>query len=409
MISSVAEPSVRTTKSVFVHRQNRPFPRDDTFGKPSASAPPVELATTPEQADLAEQLTTGLWSQLPFAGVDATDAADKGTLVRLYTESLGKLHSLQTDVRSLVRAVCAAGFEFRQLGGVTDEGAKQLAMEQALEEMVRDIATTQRPIENALTSTLVASHTPRQLLVTFRRALEAALARFAEDFERTLEALVDRQVAGLIDWTDSQTCCYHFFRHVVLQDNHGKSESFGPTRLNRRSPTGWSQVVTETEGGEHIFRRARHEHHVMHAFHTSPANSRVPMPARARRLLQAIPAWLYPFIRIVDGDLFRERIVEQDLKRKQWGRTRVREVPVENRDDPVYGWEPAIIIGGFVLTGWGPKEVVAVQTQQQERVRDSQRRRHGRESLAWCGPACCHSCWPSPVQWQPRTRPAATR
>lgn len=79
------------------------------------------------------------------------------------------------------------------------------------------------------------------------------------------------------------------------------------------------------------------------------------MPPPVARMVKCVPAWLAPFVQVIDGQIFRERIIERDLKVASW-------VDVEVRDEPILGWEPAVIIGPYVLTGWGPREVEREQT-----------------------------------------------
>jgi len=66
-------------------------------------------------------------------------------------------------------------------------------------------------------------------------------------------------------------------------------------------------------------------------------------------LIEKIPDWLYPFVQVIDGDIFRERIIERDTQVEEWVDS------VEVRDEPICGTEPGVIIGPFVLTGWGPR------------------------------------------------------
>jgi hypothetical protein len=380
------EAESRLTESVFVTRggRGRPFPQDDLFGSPTSDAPPVELAATEDEAELTKQLCAHLWPRLHFSRWDDRGVDAKGPIVESYSASLQQLQRFHEDVWNLTRAICEANVEFRTLSGPAHEDAKRQAMERALDEMLQRARPAVAPhVKNVVTAELIAEHTPEQLLIRLREALNEAVTDFAKSFESTLETLVDRQLCGLIEWTGSQTCRYHFFRRLVLQSHHGQTSSRGAVQRDRRSPTGWSQTVTETDHGQHVIRRARHEHHVMHAFHTAIGNSKVVVPDWARRLLNSIPQWLRPFTRIVDGDLVRERIFEQDLKKETWQSTRVRHESAPAQDQPVFGWEPAIIIGGFVLTGWGPREVAAARHQQAEDTRDTQRHRFGRESFAW--------------------------
>jgi hypothetical protein len=88
----------------------------------------------------------------------------------------------------------------------------------------------------------------------------------------------------------------------------------------------------------------------MNAVCTTIRNSQVVMPPQVARLVEQVPDWLYPFVHVIDGDIFRERIIEQDTGVETW-------TDVHVRDEPIYGCEPGVIIGPYVLTGWGPREV----------------------------------------------------
>jgi hypothetical protein len=104
--------------------------------------------------------------------------------------------------------------------------------------------------------------------------------------------------------------------------------------------------------GRHTHRFARHQHDVMNAIRTSIDNSRVVMPPPVERLCRAVPDWLKPFVEVIDGTIFRERIIERDVQVANWQ-------DVQVIDEPIVGCEPGVIIGSFVLTGWGPREVEA--------------------------------------------------
>ena len=90
----------------------------------------------------------------------------------------------------------------------------------------------------------------------------------------------------------------------------------------------------------------------MNAIRTSIDNSRVVMPPPVERLCRAVPDWLKPFVEVIDGTIFRERIIERDVRVANWQ-------DVQIFDEPIVGCEPGVIIGSYVLTGWGPREVEA--------------------------------------------------
>lgn len=116
----------------------------------------------------------------------------------------------------------------------------------------------------------------------------------------------------------------------------------------------------------------------MQAVHTSIGNSQVVMPPQVQRLCEAVPDWLYPFIQVIDGTIVRERIIERDTRVDQWAdRTQ--------RDEPIIGCEPGVILGSFVLTGWGPREVKAEELRREAAVLE-QSSRTATHSARWRWP-----------------------
>jgi hypothetical protein len=83
---------------------------------------------------------------------------------------------------------------------------------------------------------------------------------------------------------------------------------------------------------------------------------------------------LEPFVRVIDGTIFRERIIERDDQVTHWQ-------DVEVFDEPIVGCEPAVILGPYVLTGWGPREV-----REEESRRESVKREENEAKAAhWAG------------------------
>ena len=54
-------------------------------------------------------------------------------------------------------------------------------------------------------------------------------------------------------------------------------------------------------------------------------------------------------MRILEGDLILERVIERDVREEQWETT-----PVLRSS---YELEPAILLGHYVITGWGQQEI----------------------------------------------------
>jgi hypothetical protein len=112
----------------------------------------------------------------------------------------------------------------------------------------------------------------------------------------------------------------------------------------------------------------------MHAFATTIRNSTVIMPAKIARLVTTIPDWIYPFVRIIDGTVMRERILELEY------RTDITQ-QITPRDEPIYGGDPALAIGSFVLTGWGPRDIEPLQKLIEEESKAAEERRFLSQAL----------------------------
>lgn len=184
-----------------------------------------------------------------------------------------------------------------------------------------------------------------------QESLNANVEQFINGFFEALDRLVDQQICGLVHWTSQNTCQYHFFRTVVIQETLGVHNELGAIHQGD-SADERIQEVDEVTTGIHTHRLARHEHHTTEAIQTRIADSKVVMPAAVRELVNRIPEWLEAVVRVIDGTLVRAIIIERDIQTETW-ETR------EARDPLVFAYEPAVVIDHIVLTGWGPVEINA--------------------------------------------------
>ena len=57
-----------------------------------------------------------------------------------------------------------------------------------------------------------------------------------------------------------------------------------------------------------------------------------------------------PSICVVDGYLIQETIFEREVSQREFAQ-------VETEEELLHGHEPAVCLGPFVLTGWGPRDI----------------------------------------------------
>ncbi len=335
----------------------RRFPLNWTDRKPERKIRIRQLTPTIEQRQLKDVVGEGIWTKLEWSTTATPDDSSE-KLVAAYILSLNQLDRFRRDVDAMVRTACIANLEFRQEQGETHVEAKAVAVKSKLNEMLQSSVDAWMPARNVVDARLV-SRAKSEIQTRLESALKQAVADFCQQFFDLLAKMVDRELFGLVEWLPNNCCAYHFFKRVIIQENEGASEQVSEERfqaVNQRDAGNGRQVIgrrtiEQTVGrGRHHHRFARHQHDVMQAIRTSVRDSRVVMPPQVQRLCEAIPAWLYPFVQVIDGTIIRERIIERDVGADQWADVRL-------RDEPIIGYEPAVIIGTFVLTGWGPREV----------------------------------------------------
>ena len=375
--------------------------REYGVGTKTTPSPPRQgvhqLREAPQETQLSDQLAQALWNQLPWRTLPE-DVNDRATIVRVYIESLAKLRELREEFEALVRATCVANLEFRQGVGPTHDGARRDVMNQRLEEMLKQSACDWHPIRNILDAPLV-SQDPSRLRNKLDEELTEVIRGFSVQLFEMLAKLVDRELVGLVEWWSNHVCNYHFFKRVVIQQNEGTSttvsESFPDAwpiynPKTRRHIVGY-RTTRDTRGkGRHIHTLARHEHKVLDAVRTSIENSSVVMPLSVVELIKNIPDWLRPFIEVVDGTLYRELIVVRETKVEDWLDEVVRVMPIEQRlESLIFGYEPAVCLGPFVLVGWGPREIdaeLARRTSAEAVAEESRQIRSVRNRIPWMLP-----------------------
>ena len=315
-----------------------------------------ELSDREMEPDLPAIVTADLQFRLQFQKIDGLSDVSGEDVVAAYVASLEQLQSFRRDAEFLVEAVCLSHMEFEQVSGPTDQ-AQRVASEKALLESMLDRAGLRLPVAgNMATAALLAG--PRdELRQTLGEHLQTSVSTLTRDLFELFNRLVDVQLAGLFEWSGAGTCWYHFFREIVRQENDGTRTDNSSRLVSGFDADGeeiWIRrtAITETKAGRDTIRLARHEHHVMNAYQTSLENTNVVIPLPVQEMIVAIPSWLAPYISVIDGTLFREKIISRDYRTEDWSQVRVSTV-----DLPVLDCEPAVLLGNVVLAGWGPTEI----------------------------------------------------
>jgi hypothetical protein len=327
-----------------------------------------ELKVQPAEEALPERMAQAISQRLAWHELQSAETADRETIVSAYIDSLKQLGKCRSDVETLVFEACRANLEFRQGARETHTEARDAILNNKLNEMMAQAFSAWKSAGNIVTAELLS-----QPAEYYRQQLEASLSEEVTNFSlqlfELLKHMVDLELFGLVEWLPKQCCRYHFFRRVVIQGTAERTENVTETMTDDwladfdRVPGGrvvGDRRTTSTHRVKHEIRFARHQHELINAVRTSIRNSTVIMPPQIVRLVESIPEWLYPFGEVIDGHIVRELIIERDIAVEDWTKVDVRDEPIieyDVRDDPIFAVDPGIVIGPYVLSGWGSVEI----------------------------------------------------
>lgn len=344
--------------------QGNTFPRwSDAKAFKDSEPIRIKVENETEKVALSQRLESALWKSMPLASVETDSEVTLEEVIQAYTSNWKRLHQLHDELRKLVRSICFANVEWKSETDTQVPQAKQSLIESTVDEMAARVTQSFGPSSSILTAelTTLPLEIVRQRLT---QSVRKELQQFCSLVETSLKNMAELQLIGILQWVGPNACKYHFFTEVLCHDGTTQEDS----GLRFRTPS-WQErlkrhpilpaYIATTSTALISQRRARHEHNVMHAFHTTLANSTVKALPRHRQLMDAIPAWLREFVRVIDGTLIREMVVEQEYCRKTLSEVKI-------KDMPQFDSEPAIVIDHFALTGWGPREIKQEEQRQVE-------------------------------------------
>ena len=291
------------------------------------------------------------------------------------------------EIRNVVLEACRANLEFRANdNNETHAEARDAILEGKLNEMMTQAFAAWLPAKNSLTASLM-SNSPDAFVRQLEASLSEEVDRFSRQFLELLERMVDRELFGLVEWLPKQCCRYHFFRRVVIQGPEVRTQSINDSFADDSDAGSGQRIIgnrrtTSRRTVSHEIRFARHQHELINAVRTSIGNSTVIMPPPIVRLVDSIPRWLYPFVEVIDGQIVRELIIERDVSVEDW-------TQVDVRDEPIIDIDPGIVIGPYVLSGWGSMEI----QKEQERRQVAQQTSNGRSRRSPRPFTCRGSRW----------------
>lgn len=315
--------------------------------------PRGELTAAHSLADKANRLapafaalSENIWTALP--ATDFSGVSDHNELARTVSSSADILAEKQKDVRFFAESICFEAIELR-VRGQHYPAAKADAIRAARGPLCNAVVRVNRPLEPVLTADLMAQPL-NDITPLVNRWFRQSCHTIAAQLLLSMHVLVELDVVGLIEWPGESTCKLNFFRHLVTQDQLRTHRTEAVQRRSDDAGDLWMRFEAwEQVQGRNRYSIERHEHHVMNAEARRLNETRYPIPADKQAFLDQVPLWIRQHMRILEGDLILERIIERDVREEQWETT-----PVLRSS---YELEPAILLGHYVITGWGQREI----------------------------------------------------
>lgn len=311
------------------------------------------IALAPVNYSLSERLA----GDLPTRNFTLTTSHNE--LARSVSDCAAFLADRQKDVRDFAELICYHAVQI-QVKGQTSPQTRAAALESARKPLLKAINQFSKPLPPLLTAELIAQPLPVVQSRT-NEWVQNACQSIATQLLMSLHVLVERNVVGIIEWPGASSCKLHFFRHVVTQDQIQSKESERvSTKTNADSTRQQTVEKWEQTKGRNVFSVERHEHHVMNAEVREPDNTKNPVPQDHKQFLDRIPVWIRKYVGVLEGDLILEKVVTTDIRKESFQSKPVRHSIHEETLPAIrttYEYDPAILLGHFVLTGWTQKEI----------------------------------------------------
>ncbi len=217
------------------------------------------------------------------------------------------------------------------------------------------------PLDNVLRSA-VTTQAPTALLEKVRAALSERVRFLIREFFEACRRGLENEILGIVEWLSPSECTLVFHRRVLCELNaaHVITEGKTITENPGADHEVYARTDTISDTTEYKVNKARYEHKLIKANHVRIDANRVPIPAKFRVMVDAVPTWIRRHVEVVSGVQFHEQIIEieERTERTQTVREEYRLLS-----------EPAIVLGPIVFSGWGTLEIEEEYRRQAELAR----------------------------------------
>ena len=308
-------------------------------------------------APIHQELSARLFATLPTNNFAiATSHSD---MVQSMNECENFVQALQKDVYDFAELICLHTVHVR-VNAKSNPQARAAALDSARRPLLKSIQQITKTLPPLSHANLVVQPLPvvqSQARDWSRNACET----IATQLLMSLHVLVEMDVIGIIEWPSDTTCTLHYYRHVVTQDRiQSKTTERNRTKTNDDMTRQLTVEQWQQMKGRNTFSIERHEHHVMDAEVHDPDKTHAPIPQDHQQFLNRIPTWIRKHVRVLEGKLIREEVVTAVVRKESFQSKPIRQSVNEETLPairPTLEFDPAILLGHYVLTGWTQREI----------------------------------------------------
>ena len=277
-------------------------------------------------------------------------------VLRAYDSAASQLAIARSETERFVRCIIDSSIDLSTCK-IGEEPKKKL--HGFIRELLSDIysATLSRP--GSIKTLELLSQPPRTLSQALNEHHRSNIETFANELFQLQRHMLDRQLIGTIRYAGrrNRNCSFTYFQwkaFMTVKTRADRTLASPPGVPYWRQGEWWSRIQktieTKLSGTMHI--RHVSKTHLLSNSKAVPVDAwLLPLPPRVKAVVDAIPQFLRPYARIVHGVFEYGRSIERDVK----------SIPYEycntyQTTEEVRHYDPAVLIGGAVITGWCPTE-----------------------------------------------------
>ena len=166
-----------------------------------------------------------------------------------------------------------------------------------------------------------------------------------------LISLVAAEVVGLVYWPAEDICI--FSRNERVFQFKTRTEF---RRNTTDTPTKRMVEISRRLGADVDQRLVRTVEHLIDAQEKRLDDPTVIVPRHLQKMAKSIPTWIADAVKVIEGTLVREIVVERSVADRRFV-VMSSESVILYEDRELEDYDPALVLGPFVLAGWGESDM----------------------------------------------------